>query len=162
MSTDASTARPLVVVGVDGSEQSKRALQWAGRLERLPGAPQLPQIQAVIVWDYPAPYGVGAPMGGGGGNELAQGILDNAVKSAFPEGIPENVTQVVRRGGVAQTLIDLSKGAQLAVVGSRGHGGIAGLFLGSVSMRVAERAACPVLVVHGDKDTSVPAGAGRV
>jgi nucleotide-binding universal stress UspA family protein len=45
-------------------------------------------------------------------------------------------------------LLDVSTGAQMLVVGSHGHGGFAGLLLGSVSAACAEHARCPVLVVH--------------
>jgi nucleotide-binding universal stress UspA family protein len=48
-------------------------------------------------------------------------------------------------------LLDESDGAQMLVVGSRGHGGFMGLLLGSVSASVAEHATCPVLVLHGNE-----------
>jgi nucleotide-binding universal stress UspA family protein len=51
----------------------------------------------------------------------------------------------------AKVLLDVSQGAIMLVVGSRGHGGFAGLLLGSVSANVAEHAPCPVLVIHGDQ-----------
>jgi nucleotide-binding universal stress UspA family protein len=51
--------------------------------------------------------------------------------------------------GAAKVLIDASQGATMLVVGSRGHGGFAGLLLGSVSANVAEHASCPVLIIHG-------------
>lgn len=57
----------------------------------------------------------------------------------------------VHEGGAAKVLIDASVGAVVLVVGSRGHGGFAGLLLGSVSANVAEHAPCPVLIIHGDQ-----------
>jgi nucleotide-binding universal stress UspA family protein len=59
--------------------------------------------------------------------------------------------RLVSEGGAAKVLLDTSQGAIMTVVGSRGHGGFAGLLLGSVSANVAEHASCPVLVIHGDQ-----------
>jgi nucleotide-binding universal stress UspA family protein len=57
----------------------------------------------------------------------------------------------VHEGGASKVLLDASEGAIMLVVGSRGHGGFAGLMLGSVSANVAAHASCPVLVIHGDQ-----------
>jgi nucleotide-binding universal stress UspA family protein len=59
---------------------------------------------------------------------------------------------VVDFGQPAQVLIDEARGADLLVVGSRGHGGFAGLVLGSVSHQCAMHASCPVVIVHGKPD----------
>ena len=52
----------------------------------------------------------------------------------------------------AAVLVDESRGADLLVVGSRGHGGFAGLLLGSVSQQCAHHAACPVVIVHQKRE----------
>ena len=49
-----------------------------------------------------------------------------------------------------KVLLDAGRGARMLVLGSRGHGGFAGLLLGSVSSACAQHATCPVVVVHGD------------
>lgn len=158
MTSENSTGRPRIVVGVDGSQQSKDALRWAARLAALPGTEAVPVIQAVIAWDFPVPYGFGAPTPGMDISKETGEILADTVAEVFPDGPPDGLIQTVREGGAAQVLIEMSEGALLAVVGSRGHGGFTGMLLGSVSARVAEYAHCPVMVVHGDKDHPAPSG----
>lgn len=55
---------------------------------------------------------------------------------------------LVRSDTVAEELVSESAGAGLVVVGTRGHGGFAGLLLGSVSVSVAQHAHCPVAIVR--------------
>ena len=61
---------------------------------------------------------------------------------------PVLVQPVVKQGNAAEVLIEQSAGAELLVVGTRGHGGFRGLVLGSVSQHVAAYASCPVTVVR--------------
>ena len=74
--------------------------------------------------------------------------LTRQVDQVFGAHRPQDLRLVVREGYPAHVLIEASKDAALLVVGSRGHGGFVGLLLGSVSANCAERANCPVVVVH--------------
>lgn len=132
-----------IVVGVDGSSASIDALKWAIRQSSLTGA----TVEAVISWQFPMAYG-GYP--GGAGVDWpanAQTVLDTAVDEAVGSQADQISRQVVR-GHPAQVLLDAAAGADLLVVGSRGHGGFAGMLLGSVSEHVAAHAPCPVLVIR--------------
>jgi nucleotide-binding universal stress UspA family protein len=144
------TAR--VVVGVDGSSQSKRALRWAAAVAASFDA----EIEAVAAWQVPAMSGWGPagipwqPL-----QDMEQ-CLTEAVDDVFGANRPERLRLTVQEGHAAQVLIRASKGAAMVVVGSRGHGGFTGLLLGSVSATVAELAHCPVLVIHGEEDPLAP------
>ncbi|WP_082046062.1 universal stress protein [Arthrobacter sp. L77] len=144
MHTIPSPRPRAVVVGVDGSPSSVAALQLAARLIPLAGD----VIHAVTSWQYPPPFGAYGPVDVNH-EEMAGEVLDEALNAAFPEGIPLGLERRLIQGPAAEVLLEESAHASMIVVGSRGHGGFAGLLLGSVSTAVAERAECPVLVSHG-------------
>ena len=138
-----------IVVGVDGSHESKRALLWAIDEARLREA----RVVALRAWMYPA-------LAAGGlipatpdlvdrlaGNEREE--LADAVAEADTGGV--EVEQVVVEGAAAQALVEAAAGADLLVVGSRGHGGFTGLLLGSVSQQCAHHAPCPVVIVPPER-----------
>jgi nucleotide-binding universal stress UspA family protein len=140
-----------IVVGVDGSPLSQQALRWAHFLARATGS----TIEAVITWEpLAASYG-GAPTGwkavpyDQNVAEDAHSVLVDTLTAVFGEQLPPGLQTTVREGSAAKILLDVSSGARMLVLGSRGHGGFAGLLLGSVSAACAEHATCPVLVVHG-------------
>ena len=143
--TDKIAVPPRIVVGVDGSEQSKLALRWAARFAAVEQA----DIVAVSAWHYPNYGGWPYPAEWQPGAETAK-ALTATIDEVFGAERPAGLQLRVHEGNPAKVLLDLSDGALLLVVGSRGHGGFAGLLLGSVSEKVAEHATCPVLVVHGD------------
>jgi nucleotide-binding universal stress UspA family protein len=132
-----------IVVGVDGSDSSKAALRWAIRQAKLTGG----SVEAVTVWRFPSTYGW-AP--GPDGMPDLEGtakrtlIMALAEVSGLEPGVP--VRPVVTEGDTARALLHAAKGADLLVVGSRGHGGFASTLLGSVSMHCVLHAPCPVLV----------------
>ncbi|MHA7238712.1 universal stress protein [Arthrobacter sp. TMS1-12-1] len=145
MNTTPSPRSPrVIVVGVDGSEESIAALELAASLVPLAGD----IIRAVTVWQYPIGFGTFAPITWNP-DELAETALDHALSAAFRDEPPCPVERLVLQGPTAQVLIDQSRTASMIVVGSRGHGGFVGLLLGSVSSAVAERSACPVVIAHG-------------
>jgi nucleotide-binding universal stress UspA family protein len=141
-----------IVVGVDGSEPSRLALQWGAFLAASVGT----TVDAVIAWQLPVTYGWTAPQWDPCAEMTA--VLNESVHAVFGDRPPVPIRAQAREGGAARVLIEASHGAHMLVVGSRGHGGFVGLLIGSVSAIVAEHAACPVLVVHGDQR---PPGAPR-
>jgi nucleotide-binding universal stress UspA family protein len=80
--------------------------------------------------------------------ETAKEQLMEVIRDVLGEDPPVLVQPQVREGNAAKLLIDLSEDADVLVVGSRGHGGFAGLLLGSVSQHVAAHAKCTVVVVR--------------
>jgi nucleotide-binding universal stress UspA family protein len=156
-STDTATAPSSrrspgrIVIGVDGSESSKQALQWGHFLARSTGA----HLEAIIVAPLVPPYAWTGAFWGVAPSEgdlrgAAEKMLTATVDEVFGPERPAELMLTVAQGGAAETLMARGKSAQMIVVGSRGHGGFAGLLLGSVSAAIAEHASCPVLVVHGD------------
>ncbi|TAM86346.1 MAG: universal stress protein [Jatrophihabitans sp.] len=144
--------RPRIVVGVDGSDGSKTALRWAQRLARAEHA----TIEVVAAWEFPATLGWSALPTDYSPRVDVEKTANAVVDAVFGGHRPASLQVVTRQGHPVEVLLDAASGALLLVVGSRGHGGFSGLLLGSVSARVAERATCPVLVVHGE----FPAAAG--
>jgi nucleotide-binding universal stress UspA family protein len=135
-----------IVVGVDGSEASRDALTWAARQAALTGA----SLQVIMTWHVPtAAYGAQIPMPSDydfiADSERELGTVVSEVLGPQP-GI--GVSMVVMEGHPANRLIEASVGAELLVVGSRGHGAFSGMLLGSVSEHCVAHASCPVVVVR--------------
>lgn len=134
-----------IVVGVDSSTDSVRALRWA--LEEA----ALREAELELVHAYPTPEIVALPaiVTMPSDEELrlgAEEIIEHALAEVGGPGrVPVHTT--VRPGGSARVLCDVAEGAELLVVGARGLGGFRGLLLGSVSQQVVVHAPCPVLVM---------------
>jgi len=150
--TSESDARPLVVVGVDGSEGSLAALRWAARY----GAATKTPVKAVLVWHYPT--AAAQPPVGHAPAEVQHEVegeeadtLREAIAKAAPDTAGAQVHGVIRYGHPAEALIDESSQADLLVVGRRGHGGFLGMRLGSVSQHCVNSAHCPIVVVRGQE-----------
>jgi nucleotide-binding universal stress UspA family protein len=149
--TDPAAER-RIVVGVDGSQPSRRALHWAQFMARALNA----AIDAVAVWDTSAVMAEEWVDDWNPEKEITAN-LHSTLEEVLGTQPAVQVREVVRRGSAARELLRASQGAQLLIVGSRGHGGFKGLLLGSVSSVCAEHAHCPVLIIHGDTPPPPPA-----
>ena len=146
-----------ILVGVDGSPAANYAVDWAARDAAMrnvrltlvhavqpigPTLPPLPAPAAFARWQV----------------ERGQTILDESVEIArrsTPDGGPANVESELLFSPVIPSLVDLSKEAQMVVVGSRGRGPFARSLFGSVSSSLIRHAHCPVAVIH-DEDPLMP------
>jgi nucleotide-binding universal stress UspA family protein len=141
--------RHEVVVGVDASDRSDRAVEYAFQYAARHGG----RVHAIHAFhDRPVPLPP-SPMSARDQvvpeHELsARELLADAVASWALKYPAVEVETTVVDGSAAWALVQASKGAALVVVGSRGHGGFAGLLLGSVSQALLRHADCPVAVVR--------------
>ncbi len=136
-----------ILVGVDGSEASDQALQWASDEARFRGL----ALHVVTCWSYPMlPWGpYQPPLAGAEFVHEAHLVAEQAVEKVLGshrEGL--DVTVDVVEGPASLRLLDLADDAAMVVIGSRGRGGFAGLLLGSVSQHLVEHAPCPVVVIR--------------
>lgn len=136
-----------IIVGVDASAHAVRAVAWAAREASDRGLP----LHLVNALDLPARApGVRIPEDYvAAGRAASKLLLDRLSQQArhLEPGLP--VTTETSEFGAAETLVTLGGDGDLIVTGTRGHGGFAGLLLGSVSLRAAAHAHCPTIVVRG-------------
>jgi nucleotide-binding universal stress UspA family protein len=141
-----------VVVGIDGSDHSQRALRWAHEEAKLRAA----SLRVIYAWRLPT-YAAGYGFAPGDlvdpkvMSDSANEQLDNAVTEIVGDSTDVQVERKAIEGMAAQVLVEEAEGADLLVVGSRGHGGFAGLLLGSVSQQCAQHATCPVVIIRDNR-----------
>jgi nucleotide-binding universal stress UspA family protein len=140
---------PGIVVGVDGSPNSERALDWA-----MGHAAALHQPLTVLaVHEVPKSYWGHVPVVGPADEALVQELrqaaeqMTQAAASRLGDARPASVTVRADSGFVVEELVAASQEADLVVLGTRGAGGFARLVIGSVSSQVVQHAACPVVIV---------------
>jgi nucleotide-binding universal stress UspA family protein len=141
---------PGIIVGVDGSGHSQRALEWAAKEAALRKAALtvLTVNQAVAgFWGGTLSYAQD-PEFTERAREAAQAETDK-VLAGLSGSRPPSVTVKAVTGIPAEELINASRDADMIVVGSRGAGGFARMVMGSVSSQVAQHAHCPVLIIRG-------------
>ena len=133
-----------IVVGVDGSADSLKALEWAAGQAELTDA----SVEIVSTWKMPSSYGwASMPIDYNPVADVKAKLRDivDGVRGAHP-GV--SFDETIIEGDAAPCLLERAKGADLLVVGTRGHGGFTGLLVGSVSMHCDTHANCPVVVLR--------------
>ena len=140
-----------VVVGIDGSEQARSALDWAAGEARLRSW-ALVAVHAYTIPPYllapePVPLGVVPPDPGllEQLDATAQKLVAEELERVASDDL--TVDGRVVSGPAADALLRAAEEGDLLVVGSRGLGGFKGLLMGSVSHQVAQHAPCPVVIV---------------
>jgi nucleotide-binding universal stress UspA family protein len=137
-----------IIVGVDGSGHSERALEWATREAALRRVPL-----TVITVHQPVAGYLGGTISHSEDDALSERVRKAAREQTdqaldrLGEGTPPQVTVDAVAGSPAEELLRAAEDADLLVVGSRGAGGVARLVMGSVSSQVAQHAHCPVIVI---------------
>ncbi len=144
-----------IVVGVDDSARAAAALVWA--LEE--GVVRQATVEVVHAWSPPLsalPFGATLviPVDEGAVDAAARASVDALVDRALDDmgESPPEVLRTILPGGAATTLVEVSEGADLLVVGSHGRTGLSRMVLGSVAMACVNHAPCPVVVVREARD----------
>jgi nucleotide-binding universal stress UspA family protein len=159
-----STVNSEIVVGVDGSSSSTEALRWAAREARMRNVPlRIVHVLVTPAWG-PAPWLLTTvPLPVPAEDDLAreksgQEVIAQAIKAVEDAseggGLPQIKTELFYSVPVS-VLVDLSKEAQLVVVGCRGQHALRRVLLGSVSTGLVHHAHCPVAVIHDESPDSL-------
>jgi len=141
----------FIVVGVDGSEPSLKALRWAAEQARLTAA----SLRVLTTWEisaasswtpaFPLDYDPAA---------VAREVLDQAINDTLGADPDISVQRVVREGLPVPLLLAEARGADLLVVGTHGHGALAGILVNSVAEHLLRHAPCAVVIVRCDRAAS--------
>jgi len=143
-----------VVVGVDGSPASDRAVLWGAAQAAL-------ELRALVLVSACRPSVATTWMGAPGYNPGAlMTVLEDSAREQLVDAAAVvhtldpsvEVYRVFDRRDPRDSLLNLSRNASVLVLGTRGHGPMASLLLGSVSLSVSQHASCPVVVVRDDGD----------
>ena len=139
---------PGITVGIDGSDHSQRALEWAIKEAAIRNTPltvlAVHQVAGNHWTSNPEIYPADAPEA----EKMRQSAQELVQKLIDASGGPgPSVTVRAVSGIAAQELIKASNDSDLVVVSSRGGGGFARLMLGSTSGQVVQHSACPVVVI---------------
>ena len=144
---------PGIVVGVDGSGHSQRALEWAMKEAAVRETPLTVMTVHQLIKGYFGGNVVfpGDPALAEKARQLVQAEVDETLGKLGSQR-PETVTVRALSGSAVEELVNAGKDADLLVVGSRGAGGFTQMLLGSVSSLVVQHATCPVVIIPPDRN----------
>ncbi len=134
-----------LVVGMDGSPHAQAALEWVATLAEATGQP----VEVIATWEWPTGFGANlVATADYDPHADAEALVADAVRSARTRHPRVTFVPLVERGRPSTVLVDASSGADLLALGSRGHGELSGVLIGSVTEHCVAHAHCPVLVVR--------------
>ena len=155
-----------VVVGLDGSTESRAAAEWAAREAKLRGLP----LKIVHVWEpVPEPMAQAPLLGAETQQHWSERVPREAAEGIRLRHPGIEVTTEQLTGGSADTLVKAAADAELLVLGSRGLSGFGGFMVGSVGLSVVAHAERPVVLVrageqaadeHEPDPAGIPSAAG--
>jgi nucleotide-binding universal stress UspA family protein len=142
-----------IIVGVDGTDPARTALRWALAEARVRGA----RVVAVHVWSYAAtipPADALDPVMPVPVLEVTESVekgaaalVDAEIEAVSEEAEGLAIEKRAVEGSPAEALARVAEGADLLVLGTKGHGGLAGLLIGSVTQSMAHHPPCPLVLV---------------
>lgn len=141
-----------IVVGIDGSEASRRALGWAAQEAKLRGA----VLRVVHTWQAayaaPGPTPQMDPKYSGDAVEterrIAEGLVERELDAIESHLAGVRVEREVAQASPAKILLAAAEGSEILVLGSSRHGALAGVVLGAVGQECIQHAPCPVVIVR--------------
>jgi nucleotide-binding universal stress UspA family protein len=147
-----------IVVGIDGSEASRRALRWAIHEAKVR------QAVLLVVHTWPAPYVAFGPNPRMGPlpdvdlaeRRIAEELVERELEATGARSARIEIDREVVEGSPARTLLDAAEGADLLVLGSSRHGALAGVVLGAVGQECVRHAPCPIVIVRGSGRDGIP------
>jgi nucleotide-binding universal stress UspA family protein len=147
-----------IVVGIDGSEASRKALRWAVHEAKVREAALL------VVHTWPAPHVALGPNPRMGPlpdvheaeRRIADDLVERELEATGARAARIEIDREVVEGSPARTLLDAAEGADLLVLGSSRHGALAGVVLGAVGQQCIRYAPCPIVIVRAGGRDGIP------
>jgi nucleotide-binding universal stress UspA family protein len=144
---------PGIIVGIDGSTHSRRALDWAiheAAIRHTPLTVLTVQQAMTSFWAGPMIYPEDQDLAEHA-RKIAQDETDDALRKLAEDARPPVVIVLAVPGIPAEEILSLARDADMIVLGSRGAGGFKKLLMGSVASQVTHHAHCPVMIIPAEE-----------